>query len=61
MLKKAGLSLIEIKRKLGKGQMSEAGSQRSGGGRTDGIDLLAEKVAQAVKMEVLGFFQRGEG
>jgi len=27
MLKKAGLSQIEIKRNLGKGQMSEAGSQ----------------------------------
>ena len=80
MLKKAGLSLIQIKRKLGKGiddssigklddwgkgryegQMSGAGSQLSGDGRTDGIDLLAERVAEVVKMEVLRFFQRGEG
>jgi DNA-binding transcriptional MerR regulator len=80
MLKKAGLSLIEIKRKLGKGiddsligrfddwgkrrdggQMSEAGRQKSGSERTDGIGLLAERVAEVVKMEVLRFFQRGEG
>ena len=61
MLKKAGLSLVEIKSKLGKGQIPEAGSQRSGDGRTDGIDLLAERVAKVVKMEVLRFFQRGEG
>ena len=60
MLKKAGLSLVEIKRKLGKGLMSEAGSQRSGDGRTDGIDLLAERVAELVKMEVLRFFELGE-
>jgi len=61
MLKKAGLSLAEIKRKLGKGQMSEAGGQRSGDERMDGIDLLAERVAELVKMEVLRFFQRREG
>jgi DNA-binding transcriptional MerR regulator len=61
MLKKAGLTLIEIKRKLGRGQMSEAGSQRSGDEQMDGIDLLAERVAEVVKMEVHRFFQRGEG
>lgn len=61
MLKKAGLSLFEIKSKLVKGQMSAAGSQRSGDQRTDGIDLLAERVAEVVKMEVLRFFRRGEG
>ena len=80
MLKKAGLSLAEIKRKMGKGiddsligtfddwekgrdagQMSEVGSQRAGDERTDGIDLLADRVAEVVKMEVLRFFQRGEG
>ena len=85
-LKKAGLSLVEIKRKLGKGQMSEAGSQTgpqrsrharhreaqprrtgfrggrgSGDERTDGIDLLADRVGEVVKMEVLRFFQQGEG
>jgi DNA-binding transcriptional MerR regulator len=58
MLKKAGLSLIEIKSKLGKGQMSEAGSQSAGNDRREGIDLLAERVAEAVKMEVLSFFNR---
>jgi DNA-binding transcriptional MerR regulator len=56
MLKKAGLGLSEIKRKLGRKLMSEAGSQKAGGERTEGIDLLAEKVAEAVKMEVLRFF-----
>ena len=88
MLKKAGLSLVEIKRKLGKGiddssigglddsligtfddwekgrdagQMSKAGSQMSGDGRTGEIDLLAERVAEVVKMEVLRFFQGEEG
>ena len=75
MLKKSGLSLVEIKRKLGKGQrsvvgcqrsesmpkagglMSETGSQRAGDGRTGGFDLLAERVAEVVKMEVLRLFQ----
>ena len=80
MLKKAGLSLVEIKRKMGKGiddlligglddwekgsswgQMSEAGGQESGDERVDGIDLLAERVAEVVKMEVHRFFQRREG
>ena len=78
MLKKAELSLVEIKRKLGKGQrsvvrcqrsesMSKAGGQMSGTGslksrygRTKGIDSLAERVAEVVKMEVLRFFQRRE-
>ena len=58
LLKKAGLSLAEIKRKLGKGQMSEAGRQGSEDGRTGGIDLLAERVAEVVKIEILKFFQR---
>ena len=58
MLKKAGLSLVEIKRKLGKGQMSEAGRQRSGSERTEGIDLLADRVAEVVRSEVLMFFER---
>ncbi|MBT6500647.1 MAG: MerR family transcriptional regulator [Deltaproteobacteria bacterium] len=80
MLKKAGLSLAEIKRKLGKGiddlligrfddwekerdggLMSKAGSQWSGDGRTEGIDLLADRVAEVVKMEVLRFFQGEKG
>ena len=76
MLKKAGLSLVEIKRKLGKGQrsvvrcqrsesipkteglMSESGSLKSRDGRTEGIDLLADRVAEVVKSEVLRFFQK---
>jgi len=58
LLKEAGLSLAEIKRKLRKGQMSEAWRQGSGDGRTDGIDLLAERVAEVVKIEILKFFQR---
>ena len=43
------------------GAYAPVGSQLSGDGRTDGIDLLAERVAEVVKMEVLRFFQRGEG
>lgn len=61
MLKKTGLTLDEIKRKLGKGQMSKTESRSSGDGRTDGIDHLSERVAEVVKMEVLRFFQREAG
>ena len=61
LLKEAGLSLAEIKRKLGKKQMSEAGRQGSRDGRTGGIDLLAERVAEVVRLEILRFFERGEG
>ena len=75
-LKRAGLSLVEIKRKLEKGkdgeQMSGSGlrpirayapveSQKSGDERTDGIDLLAKRVEEVVRSVVLRFFQRGEG
>ena len=60
MLKKTGYSLVEIKRKLGMGLMSETGNQRSGDGRTGGIDLLAERVAEVVKMEILRFSKGGE-
>ena len=68
-LREKGMSLPEIKRKLGKGQMSEAGSQTcpqrsrlrggrgSGDERTDGIDLLAARVAEVVKAEVNRFFE----
>jgi len=61
ILKKAGLSLMEIKSKLGKGRTSVAECQRSGDERTDGIDLLVERVAEVVKMEVLRLFQKEEG
>ena len=60
-LKKSGLSLIKIKRKLEKGQMAGAGSQRPGDEGTGGIDLLAERVAEVVKMEVHRFFKMEEG
>ena len=60
ILKRAGLSLVEIKRKLGEGLMLEAGSQRSENGRTDGIGHLADRVAEVVKIEVLKYFERGE-
>ena len=56
-LKSKGMSLPEIKRELGKGQMSEAGSQMPGDERTDRIDLLADKVAEVVKAEVNRFFE----
>ena len=59
MLKKAGLSLVEIKRNMERERMSEAGNLKSWDERTDRIDLLAEKVAQVVKMEVLKFFESG--
>ena len=61
MLKKTGLSLVEIKRKLVKVQISEAGNQRPRDERKDVIDLLAERVAEVVKMEVLRFLQREMG
>ena len=62
------MSLAEIKRKLGKGPMSEVGlqpigayapvgSQRSVDERTYRIDLLADKVAEVVKTEVNRFFE----
>jgi len=60
-MKRAGLSLVEIKRKLGESLMLETGSQRSGHVRTDGIGHLAERVAEVVKIEVLKYFERGEG
>ena len=59
-LKRAGLSLVEIKRKMGNELMSELGSQRSGNGGTDGIGHLAERVAEVVKIEVLKYFEREE-
>ena len=56
-LKKKGLSLGEIKRELEKGQMLKAESRLDRDVKTDEITLLAERVAEAVKMEVLKFFQ----
>jgi DNA-binding transcriptional MerR regulator len=48
-LKKAGLSLVEIKRKLGKGQMSETGGEMSGDRQTGGVDFLADRVAEGLQ------------
>lgn len=59
-LKEARLSLVEIKGKLGKGQIAEAGNQWSEDERTNGIVLLAERMAKVVKMEVRKFFERAE-
>ena len=55
--KRTGLSLEEIKRRLGKGSMGEVKNRRPGDSRTDSIDLLAQRVAEAVKLEVLSFFK----
>ena len=54
MLKKAGLSLAKIKRKL-ENRYNSDNSNR------EGIDLLAERVAEVVRSEVVRFFERGEG
>ena len=59
-LKSKGMSLSEIKRKLGKGQRSEAGSQWLGDERTDKVDFLAARVAEVVKAEVNSFFEEVE-
>lgn len=50
MLKKAGLSLVEIKRKLGN-------SCRINNSNINGIDLLADSVAEVVRLEILRFFE----
>ncbi len=41
--------------------MSGGGSQRSEDERTGGIDLLADRVAEVVRLEVLKFFEGGHG
>ena len=50
---------------MGKGrdglQRSEAGSQMSGDERTGGIDFLANRIAEVVRVEVNGVFLRGRG
>jgi DNA-binding transcriptional MerR regulator len=53
ILKKAGLSLAEIKQKLGNRYNSDNSNRES-------IDLLAERVAEVVRSEVLRFFERAE-
>ena len=53
LLKKAGLSLTEIKRNL-------ENNHDINNSNPDGIDFLAERVAEVVRLEVLRFFERGE-
>ena len=43
-----------------RGRMAVSGSPRSRDGRTGGTDLLAERVAAVVRLEVLKFFEGGE-
>ena len=51
-LKKKGMSLAEIKRKL-----SDSNNAKAGNSNSNELDLLAEKVAEAVKAEVYRFFE----
>jgi hypothetical protein len=53
MLKKAGLSLVEIKGKL-------ENKYNSDNSKRESIDLLAERVAEVVRSEVLRFFEKAE-
>jgi UDP-N-acetylglucosamine 4,6-dehydratase len=52
-LKKEGLSLAKIKTKLGN-------SINRGHSNRDDIDLLAERVAEVVRSEVVDFFQKAQ-
>ncbi len=51
-LKKKGMSLGEIKRKL-----SDSNNAKAGNSNSNELDLLAEKVAEAVKAEIYSFFE----
>ena len=57
--RKAGFSLVEIKRKLGR-ELTLSGTQRLGDGSTLGIDILVERVTKAVKAELLKFLKTKE-
>ena len=59
-LKKAGLSLAEIKRKLGRGVASESGTLGLEDRQTVEIDILVERVTEAVKAELLKFLKTKE-
>ena len=59
--KKAGFSLVEIKRALRQGQTPGIENWMPEDERMEQIDLLAERVAQVVKLEILRFIQRDEG
>ncbi len=54
-LKSKGKSLAEIKRKLGNSSKGQDDNSNS-----NGMDLLAERVAEVVKTEVYKFFVRQE-
>jgi len=58
--KKNGLSLAEIKRALRQGQTLGIENCMPEDERMEQIDLLAERVAQVVKLEILRFIQRDE-
>ena len=60
VLKNEGFSLAEIKSKLRSKLLPKAGSRITGDEKMDRIDLLVERVAGAVKIEVLKFFERSE-
>lgn len=53
-LKKAGLTLAKIKRKLGN-------SHHRNNSNSDSINLLADRVAEVVRMEIVRFFEGGKG
>jgi hypothetical protein len=53
MLKKAGLSLDKIKIKRENKYNSHISNR-------EGIDLIADRVAEVVRLEVLRFFEGGE-
>lgn len=59
-LKKAGLSLVEIKKKLSRELKLDIGTQRLRVGPTIGIDILVERVTEAVKAELLKFLRTKE-
>ena len=59
-LKKAGLSLTEIKNKLSGELTLETGELRLGDGSTVGIDILVERVTEVVKVEVLKVLRTAE-
>lgn len=59
-LKKAGLSLAEIRRKLVRGVTSGIRTQRLADGTTVEIDILVERVTDAVKAELLKFLNTKE-
>ena len=59
-LKKAGLSLSEIKEKLASEPDLESGVQRLGDGSIYGTDILVERITEVVKAEVLKFLRTKE-